>query len=447
MTEPRYHASVTDPDETAPISPSKYEGMRDEHDRRHGDSGRERPGSGDRSATPPPPDVEARERGYAARYLDPSYPLPSSAPSSQPGPQPSRRPHGSSSPPPSSAPSGPPDPFAGPAPSGRSDPSGRPDALGRSDPSGRPDAFGRPDPLSRPDPAAPSAGRAGTNGRPPVGGEPPAAPNLSQALNAGPASRAGTDAGRPPAMPYSPDAYRPGLGQPGPGHAGDGGYGPPPGYPPGSPYSPPPGIDPDPTAVTAYGAALAGAGLPGGAGIAGAGLAGAGMSPTGAALGAPPIGAPPVGAPGVGGRPGSYGGGPTVGSGRAASRAAARSGARGRPARRARLTVRHIDPWSTLKFSLVLSVAMFFVWLVAVGVLYGVLDGMGVFDNVNNLYDELAGSGGERLITGGMVLGTALLVGAVNIVLFTALATVGAFVYNICSDLVGGIEVTLAERE
>jgi hypothetical protein len=39
------------------------------------------------------------------------------------------------------------------------------------------------------------------------------------------------------------------------------------------------------------------------------------------------------------------------------------------------------------------------------------------------------------------------LVGAVNIVLMTALATIGAFVYNICSDLVGGIEVTLAERD
>jgi len=111
------------------------------------------------------------------------------------------------------------------------------------------------------------------------------------------------------------------------------------------------------------------------------------------------------------------------------------------------LLVRHIDPWSTLKFSLVLAVALFFVWLVAVGVLYGVLDGMGVFDKINGLYDEVSGSTGERIISPGLVLGTATLVGAVNIVLMTALATIGAFVYNICSDLVGGIEITLAERE
>ncbi|MFL6128333.1 MAG: DUF3566 domain-containing protein, partial [Mycobacteriales bacterium] len=118
-----------------------------------------------------------------------------------------------------------------------------------------------------------------------------------------------------------------------------------------------------------------------------------------------------------------------------------------RPPRRARLLVRHIDPWSTLKFSFVLSVAMFFVWLVAVGVLYGMLDGMGVFAQINGLYDEVSGNSGDRLFSPALVLGSATVVGAVNIVLFTALATIGAFVYNICSDLVGGIEVTLAERD
>ena len=29
----------------------------------------------------------------------------------------------------------------------------------------------------------------------------------------------------------------------------------------------------------------------------------------------------------------------------------------------------------------------------------------------------------------------------------TALCTVGTFVYNLCSDLVGGVEVTLSERD
>ena len=147
---------------------------------------------------------------------------------------------------------------------------------------------------------------------------------------------------------------------------------------------------------------------------------------------------------------GPFVGGSTLGTSpsRTGSRATrGRAAAPGRPARRARLLVRHVDPWSTFKFSLVLSVALFFVWLIAIGVLYGVLNGIGVFDRINNLYDELSGSTGGKIVTPGLVLGMAALVGAVNIVLMTALATIGSFIYNICSDLVGGIEVTLAERD
>jgi hypothetical protein len=123
----------------------------------------------------------------------------------------------------------------------------------------------------------------------------------------------------------------------------------------------------------------------------------------------------------------------------------------GRGPRRANLQIKRFDPWSVLKLSLVLGVALFFVWLVAVGVLYAVLDGMGVWEKVNGTANELfsASSGGtsEPLISAGRVFGVAAIIGAVNIVLFSALATVGAFVYNVSADLAGGLEVTLAERE
>ena len=39
------------------------------------------------------------------------------------------------------------------------------------------------------------------------------------------------------------------------------------------------------------------------------------------------------------------------------------------------------------------------------------------------------------------------LIGIANMVLFTALVTIGSFIYNLCSDLVGGVEVTLADRD
>jgi len=123
----------------------------------------------------------------------------------------------------------------------------------------------------------------------------------------------------------------------------------------------------------------------------------------------------------------------------------------GRGPRRANLQIKRFDPWSVLKLSLVLGVALFFVWLVAVGVLYAVLDGMGVWDKLNGISSEILQSGqdgsGDPLISAGRVFGVAAIIGAVNIVLFSALSTVGAFIYNVSADLAGGLEVTLAERE
>ncbi len=117
--------------------------------------------------------------------------------------------------------------------------------------------------------------------------------------------------------------------------------------------------------------------------------------------------------------------------------------------RKARLQLRHIDTWSALKISLVLSVVMFFVWMVAVGILYGVLSGLNVFDSINEMVGQLGGEEGSatELITPGLVFGGAALIGAINIVLFTALATMATYIYNLSADLVGGLEVTLTERE
>jgi hypothetical protein len=45
------------------------------------------------------------------------------------------------------------------------------------------------------------------------------------------------------------------------------------------------------------------------------------------------------------------------------------------------------------------------------------------------------------------VIGASGAIGLVMVVLFTALSTLAAFIYNVCADLVGGIEVTLSEKE
>ncbi|TQM16152.1 DUF3566 domain-containing protein [Pseudonocardia kunmingensis] len=123
---------------------------------------------------------------------------------------------------------------------------------------------------------------------------------------------------------------------------------------------------------------------------------------------------------------------------------------RNRPPRQATLQLKRFDPWSALKLGLVLAVVLFFIWLVAVGVLYGALDGMGVWDRLNGTYADLVSGDtptGSPLISAGRVFGFAAVIGAINSLLFAVAVTVGAFVYNVSADLVGGIEVTLSERD
>jgi Transmembrane domain of unknown function (DUF3566) len=178
-----------------------------------------------------------------------------------------------------------------------------------------------------------------------------------------------------------------------------------------------------------------------------AGAAATTTAPPGAATGTAPK-APGASAPAKA---------PVKAAGKAASKAAAAitggmAAARkpvkgGRGPRRARLQLRHIDTWSAFKISFVLSVALFFIWMVAVGVLYGVLSGLGVFVTLNELFGQLSASAGGDVITPGVVFGAAAVIGAVNIILLTALGTISTFIYNLCSDLVGGLEVTLSERD
>ena len=137
---------------------------------------------------------------------------------------------------------------------------------------------------------------------------------------------------------------------------------------------------------------------------------------------------------------------------RAARAAVSQAAARG--PRRARLRLKRVDPWSVMKFSFAVSIVLFIVMVVATTVLYIALDAMGVFDTVNDMLQMLMGTNADTdsptqgfRITAKGVIGAAALLGVVNMVLFTALATLGSFIYNVCADLVGGVEVTLAERD
>lgn len=122
-------------------------------------------------------------------------------------------------------------------------------------------------------------------------------------------------------------------------------------------------------------------------------------------------------------------------------------------ARQAHLTISRVEPWSVMKFSFAVSVVAFIVLFVAVAVLFAVLSALGVFDSLQHLVNSVTSSQSssgynvKKWFTASRILGYTVLLGGVNIVLITAMSTIGAVVYNLTSRLIGGVEVTLKETD
>ncbi|EGJ76005.1 putative integral membrane protein [Streptomyces sp. Tu6071] len=131
-----------------------------------------------------------------------------------------------------------------------------------------------------------------------------------------------------------------------------------------------------------------------------------------------------------------------------------RTGARPVPrTRKARLRVAKADPWSVMKVSFLLSIALGICTIVAAAVLWMVMDAMGVFSTVGDTVSEATSSsdgGGfdlESFLSLPRVLMFTSVIAIIDVVLMTALATLGAFIYNLSAGFVGGVELTLAEDE
>jgi hypothetical protein len=133
--------------------------------------------------------------------------------------------------------------------------------------------------------------------------------------------------------------------------------------------------------------------------------------------------------------------------------AAARKAASSKDAprsRRARLRMTRIDPWSVMKTAFLLSIALGIVIVISVFMVWSVLDAADVWSSINQTVRDITGETAtpfdiEDYLGTRRVVGFAMIVAAVDVVLLTAIATLGAFLYNMSASLLGGVEVTLAE--
>ncbi len=119
--------------------------------------------------------------------------------------------------------------------------------------------------------------------------------------------------------------------------------------------------------------------------------------------------------------------------------------------RKARLYVSRIDPWSIFKAAFMLALALGIVIVVAVAVLWWVLDYAGVFVTVSSSINDVVGSATANfdlvsLLDFSRVMGVAVVVAAVEVVLVSIIATLFAFIYNLSVGLTGGVEVVLTDQ-
>jgi len=113
--------------------------------------------------------------------------------------------------------------------------------------------------------------------------------------------------------------------------------------------------------------------------------------------------------------------------------------------RRTRVIVKKVGPWSVFKFSLLFYFCVMLVILLGLTILYNVLAAVGVLDSASKLLGDL-GFGKNFEFHGWWLLTRAFAVGVVMVVFWSLVTLLITFMYNLISDLVGGIEVTLTER-
>lgn len=122
----------------------------------------------------------------------------------------------------------------------------------------------------------------------------------------------------------------------------------------------------------------------------------------------------------------------------------------GRGSRQAVLRISHVEPWSITRVAFAVSCAMAIVFVVAAIVFWIVMKITGVWGLVDDALTSVLSDGSQNFDIGNYfglwrLLIFTVVLSATNIFLMTALAALGARLYNAVADLVGGVQVTFTD--
>lgn len=114
-----------------------------------------------------------------------------------------------------------------------------------------------------------------------------------------------------------------------------------------------------------------------------------------------------------------------------------------------KLSLTKVDPWSVAKVSFLLAIALGIIQIVAVAVFWWLLSTVGVFDQVNTMISQTGLNTSSMDISSflgfGQVTSWVTIFSVFEVLLIVIIATIGAFLYNVVSALVGGVHVTLGD--
>jgi hypothetical protein len=115
--------------------------------------------------------------------------------------------------------------------------------------------------------------------------------------------------------------------------------------------------------------------------------------------------------------------------------------------RRTRVVVRHVGPISVLKLSLIFYFCVWLIVFFGLMIAFGIASSLGVVDKTAQFWGKLFSDAGANFkISGEWIFDRLFLVGSLMVVVAAILNLIVTFLYNLISDVVGGLEVTLSEK-
>ena len=114
-------------------------------------------------------------------------------------------------------------------------------------------------------------------------------------------------------------------------------------------------------------------------------------------------------------------------------------------ARRVRRIIRHIDPWSVLKLSLVFFLCVWVMFMVAVVIIWSIAESSGTIEKIEGFISDLGVAGWK--LNGTFIFRQYGLFGLVMVFACTTATVVSTIVFNLISDLIGGVWISVIEEE